>query len=131
MSTETFIENLKDIRTDALDMLKTLEAVKGKQFALVVHSLLMSHQIADIQHILLLLAMNDPDPAKIAAAQESMTMCVSQLLSNVSRAANIDEATLKEAIGQAESMSDKFQGLIHQALRAEQTGTAFGGRDAA
>lgn len=131
MSVENLIENLKEIRVDALDMLKTIEAVKGKEFALMVHSMLMAHQIADIQHLLLSIAITNPDHAKLNAVRESMMMCVSQLLSNVGRAAGIEGEQLHEVIAQADAMTDKFQGLIQQAVKAEQQGTAFGGRDAA
>jgi len=130
VSTETLIENLKDIRSDAMDMLGNIEAVKGKPYALVVHSLLVSRQLADLQHLLINMVVQDAPQEVIDAAQSAWSGLVCQLIANTGRAGDLSPELLQDAMKQSDMIGDKFQGLIEMAIKSEKNGSAFGGRDA-
>ena len=130
MSTETLIENLKDIRSDAMDMINNIEAVKGKPYALVVHSLLVSRQLADLQHLLINMVVQDAPQEVIDAAQNAWSGLVCQLIANTGRAGDLSPELLQEAMSQSDKIGDKFQSLIEMAIKSEKNGSAFGGRDA-
>lgn len=130
MSVETLLGNLKEIRVDALDMIKNLEAVRGKKYALMVHSLLVARQLADIQSVALNIVNMNPPKEAVESIQEAMATCITQLLANVGRAGDVSPAELQEAMTQSEKMGDKFQSMIELAIKAERGGKAFGGMDA-
>lgn len=130
MSAETLIENLQDIRTDAMDMIKNIEHVKGMPYAVVVHSLLVSRQLADIQNIMLGIAAQGGPQEVMDAAHNAWSTCVCQLIANVGKAADISPELLQEAMAHSDSIGDKYQALIEKAVKSERTGSGFGGRDA-
>lgn len=129
MSVETLIENLQEIRVDALDMIKNIESVKGKKYALMVHSLLIARQLADIQSMAMTAAAGEAPAQVMNSIQEAMATCITQMLVNTGRIGDISADELQEAMNQSEKMGDKFEGLIKLAISSERSGNAFGGKD--
>ena len=130
MSVETLIENLQEIRVDALDMIKNIESVRGKKYALMVHSLLVARQLADIQNMAIAAAASESPEQVMESIQDAMATCITQLLANTGRAGGINAEELQEAMDQSEKMGDKFEGLIKMAIHSDRHGSAFGGKDA-
>lgn len=125
MSKETLIQNLTQVRQEALDMLANVKAVRGEKFALGLQSMLIATQLADIANVMFEFVDID-DKDKGAACMAGVATCVCQMMENTFALANFTDAETTDLIKMHERMSDNVRDMINTAVQQEREGKGFG-----
>lgn len=126
----SLIENLTEVRSEALSMLDTIGSVRGERYKKMVQSLVVSQQIGDIASIIGALT-PEHQHKKVDACMEALSTCVCQLITNTYELSGMDKDELDEVIKEAETIGESVQGLIRAAVKSHRDGNGFGGKDAA
>jgi hypothetical protein len=129
MSVKSLIENLTEVRGEALGMLDTIGSVRGERYKKMVQSLVVSQQIGDIATIIGSLTPEE-EHGKVAACMDALSTCVCQIITNTYELSGLSKEELDEIINEAESITSTVHGLIRNAVKADREGKAFGSRDA-
>lgn len=118
-------ENLNEVKAEAKNMLETLAAVKGVQYAEVVRVLLLCKQMADIGGMLCQEAAKE-NPTLVEACSFGLSAGLSQIAVNQRIISGMDDKTWESAIADVGSMVQSVQGLMRHAVVAGQKGEGFG-----
>jgi hypothetical protein len=126
---EAIKQNLKTVRAEAHEMLKTLKAVRGEKYHQAVYYLLVSTQVAEIvSHLVALAEDNDQVASHIMAFAigDNLSTAATIMLEST----GLSEGEIKEALDDAKRISENTHSLIDSAFAAGKEGKAFGGADA-
>ena len=122
------INNLKQVKAEANDMIQTLAAVKGAQYAESVRILLLAKQLADIGGMLCEEAVKtQPDMTKACAY--GMSAALTTIAMTLKTVVNTSDEEWESIIKDTTSIMDSVGALMNQAVRAGKEGVSFGGTD--
>lgn len=126
---DKFFSSVGAIRDESLDMLKNLRAIKGENYARLVHSIILTDQMVQIGEVFRESASEESaDLAKyLSETQESM---ITKVMEYYMRSTGFSDAQIKDAFEDAERLMGVTYGLIDRASTMAKQGQVMGGGDA-
>lgn len=115
--------NISEVRKEALQMLATIEAVRGKKYRQLVQTILLIHQSASIAgHMVEALG---PVDAKAAQRMgDAMYQALKAITIKVNALSEVTDQQWEEAMNDAQNIDESVSGLLNTA--AERAGQGFG-----
>ena len=122
-----FFKSVDAIRGVSIDMLKNLRAVKGENYARLVHAIILTDSIVNIGETFVKAASDETKPAAemLSGAQEKMAALIMQYFI---RSTGFSEQQVEEAFKDAERLLGTASGLINTAVQMAESGQSMGGQ---
>jgi hypothetical protein len=120
-----FFESIGHIRSEALGMVKNLQAVRGEGYGRVVHSIILMRQISEITGIFAECAQEIPEDARELLGSSQINM-VSQIAQYLVRSTDMTEQDLRDAFADAERIQKTMSQLVESASRLSEAGKVVG-----
>jgi len=115
--------NIDEVRKEALQMLATIEAVRGKPYRQLVQTILLIHQSASIAgHMVEMIGPADPKAAQRMG--DAMYQALKAITIKVNALSGVTDQEWEEAMNDAQSIDESVTGLLNTA--AERAGQGFG-----
>lgn len=121
-------ENLKQVKEEANNILKTLSAVKGDRYAETVRVLLLCKQLADIGGIMCE-EIGAHNEAMAKACAFGMSQCLTTLAITLRTVSQSTDDDWNSMMKDSTAIIDSIGGLMRQAVDAGRDGKSFGGTD--
>jgi hypothetical protein len=121
-----FLESLVHIRSEALGMIKNLQAVRGEGYGRVVHSIILMRQISEITGIFAGCAQEIPEDAREILGTSQINM-VSMIAQYLVRSTDMTEQDLRDAFADAELIQKTTSQLVQSAGQLSEAGKVVGG----
>lgn len=122
---DQFFKSVDAIRVESFDMLKSLRAIKGENYARLVHAMILTDQIIDIGHTFADHAVgNSNEMANLLRdTQEAM---MTKVMEYFIRSTGFSEAQIREAFLDAKRVMDTTLNLVETAAEMAQNGKSMG-----
>ena len=127
MSTEKIIGNLGAVKREFSDMLESLSAVKGQDYADCVHQLLNVLQVQDMTGLLVRASRKVIPEEVINALADGLSMVLSTMVGDYITAKGLEPNRAQEMIEDAERIKASMNGLFKSAINAGQNGISMEG----
>lgn len=127
MSTEKIIGNLGAVKREFGDMLESLSAVKGQDYADCVHQLLNVLQVQDMTGLLVRASRKVIPEEVINALADGLSMALSIMVGDYITAKGLEPNRAQEMIEDAERIKASMNGLFKSAINAGQNGISMEG----
>ena len=127
MSTEKIIGNLGAVKREFSDMLESLSAVKGQDYADCVHQLLNVLQVQDMTGLLVRASRKVIPEEVINALADGLSMVLSTMVGDYITAKGLEPNRAQEMIDDAERIKASMNGLFKSAINAGQNGISMEG----
>lgn len=126
---DEFFKSVDAIRVESFDMLKSLRAIKGENYARLVHAIILTEQIVGIGETFAKGASESSKPAAdlLRNTQEKMATLVMEYFV---RSTGFSDQQVKEAFTDAERVVNTTMGLVERAAELAQDGKVMGGGNA-
>lgn len=126
---DKFFSSVGAIRKESFDMLKNLRAIKGENYARLVHSIILTDQMVQISEVFAQCATEESaDTAReLSTAQESM---ITKIMDYYIRSIGFSEAQIAEAFADAKRLMGITYDLVDRASELAKQGHVMGGSDA-
>lgn len=119
-------ENLKEVKAEAKTMLETLAAVRGKQYAETVRTLLLCRQLAEITNALAQAA-KETRPDIAASCADAAMHSLIQIATSQRIVGAVSEEDWKAMAEDVGTLVQSISGLMRRAVEAGMSGESFGG----
>lgn len=123
--TEEFFKSSEAIRQESIGMIKTLRAVKGENYARLVHSIILADQVEHVSNIFVESTTPDTRDLAKALAKAQMNM-VSQIMTYYTRCTQFSEDQIAEAFKDANLIQDSTYDLLAKANDMSKSGKVMG-----
>lgn len=123
---DQFFKSVDAIRVESFDMLKSLRAIKGENYARLVHAMILTDQIMEIGHTF---ADGASDSSRKTAdllrnTQEAM---MTKVMEYYIRSAGFSAEQIREAFLDAKRVMDTTLNLVEKAAELAEDGKTMGG----
>lgn len=122
---DQFFKSVEAIRVESFDMLKSLRAIKGENYARLVHAMILTDQIIEIGHTFARGAVGSSEQAAklLRDTQEAM---MTKVMEYYIRSTGFSEAQIKDAFLDAKRVMDVTCDLVEKAAEMAQNGQSMG-----
>jgi len=123
--TEEFFKSTQAIREESIGMIKTLRAVRGENYARLVHSIILADQIENVTNIFV--ESTTPETRELAQgiSKAQMSM-VAQIMTYYTRCTQFSKEQIAEAIADADRIQRSTYDLISKADDLSKAGKVMG-----
>lgn len=122
---QEFIKSADTIRKESMDMIKTLRAVKGENYARLVHSVIMADQIESIGNIFVDSSSEETKEMATYLVHAQMNM-LAQIVKYYTRATQFTDEQVAEAFKDAELVQKNTFELLERAKELSESGKVIG-----
>lgn len=122
---QEFIKSADAIRKESMDMIKTLRAVKGENYARLVHSVIMADQIESIGNIFVDSASEETKEIATYLVHAQMSM-IAQIVKYYTRSTQFTDEQVAEAFKDAELVQKNTFDLLERAKELSESGKVIG-----
>jgi len=120
-----FVESIGAIRQESLGMLKNLRAVKGENYARVVHSIILADQINSIGDMFVDSTEDKTKDLAKALTDAQMNM-IALIMKYFFRSSQLTEGQIEEAFSDASRMQKLAHSLVDKAKSMSEEGKVMG-----
>ena len=122
---EEFLKSVGNIRQVSLDMLKNLRAVRGENYARVVHSIILCDQIDLIIEVFQRGA-TEGSKEMADSMQDAASKMLTRVMEYYIRSTGFSEAQVKEAFEEADRIQRTAEDLVSKAADMADQGQVMG-----
>lgn len=120
-----FIQSADVIRKESMGMIKTLSAVKGENYARLVHTVIMADQIETIGNIFIDSASDDTKELAAHLVRAQMSM-VAQIIKYYTRSTQFSDKQIEEAFKDSDLVQKSTFELLQKAKDLSDSGKVIG-----
>lgn len=120
-----FIQSADVIRKESMDMIKTLSAVKGENYARLVHTVIMADQIETIGNIFIDSASDDTKEVAAHLVHAQMGM-VAQIIRYYTRSTQFSDKQIEDAFKDSDLVQKSAFELLQKAKDLSDSGKVIG-----
>lgn len=121
-------KNLKEVKSEAHAMLRTMKAIKGEKYTETVRVLLLVKQVADIT-AMLCDQVGESDPDMASACSFALSQSLATIAMNQRVVGDVEKDEWVLMMRDAESMINNVSALMKLAVDTGRAGQSFGGTD--